>query len=171
MRTPSVGYNHQQPARCGLFVRRITKKEKILIWSNVQLNHQKIQGFAHRSLDRLFIAFANVKPSLALQVGGAGRFQDKLERFYEMAIAEYPDSEKNLCEIFAWYMTADSMRTMRNRFAHGSWGFDTRAQSVVHVAGYPPDSPDERRFSLPKLDSIVKDAESLGEELFKMAMR
>lgn len=147
------------------------KEGKVLIWSNVQLNHQEIQDFAHRSLGRFFIAFANVELNLSLQVGGAGKFQDKLERFYEMAIAEYPDSEKHFCEISAWYMAADSMRTMRNRFAHGRWGFHTHAQSIVHVAGYPPAPQDERRFSLPELDSIVKDAELLGEELLKMAMR
>jgi hypothetical protein len=139
-----------------------------LTWSNVQLNNREIQDFTHRSLGRFFIAFASVELNLSLQVGGAGRFKDKLERFYKMAIAQHPDSDIHFCEISAWYMAADSMRTMRNRFAHGRWGFLTKAQSVVHVAGYPPDPQDERRFSLTEFDSIVKDAELLGEELSKM---
>lgn len=139
-----------------------------MTWSNFRLNNQEIQDFTHRSLGRFFIAFASVELNLSLQVGGAGRFQDKLERFYEMAIAQYPDSDLHFCEISAWYMAADSMRTMRNRFAHGRWGFLTQARIVVHIAGYPPDPQDERRFSLAELDSIVKDAELLGEELFKM---
>lgn len=135
--------------------------------SNVQLTKQEIQDFTHRSLGRFFIAFASLELNLSLQVGGAGRFQEKLERFYEMAIAQYPDSDL-FCEISAWYMAADSMRTLRNRFAHGRWGFLTQAQSIVHVAGYPPDYQDERRFSLAELDSIVKDAELLGKELFRL---
>lgn len=136
--------------------------------SNFQLNKQEIQDFTHRALGRFLIAFASLELNLSLQVGGAGTFQDKLERFYEMAIAQYPDSDLFFCEISAWYMAADSMRTLRNRFAHGRWGFLTQAQSIVHVAGYPPDSQDERRYSLAELDSIVKDAELLGEELFRL---
>lgn len=139
-----------------------------MTWSNVQLNYQEIQDFTRFSLGRFFIAFASVELNLSLQVGGAGTFQDKLEHFYEMAIAQYADSDIHFCEISAWYMAADSMRKMRNRFAHGRWGFVTQTQSVVHVSGYPPDPQDERRFSLAELDSIVKDAELLGEELFKM---
>jgi hypothetical protein len=141
---------------------------RALTWSNVQLNNQEIQDFTHCLLGRFFIAFASVELNLSLQVGGTGTFQDKLERFYEMAIAQYGDSDVNFFEISAWYMAADSMRNLRNRFAHGRWGFLTQAQSVVHVSGYPPDPQDERRFSLAELDSIVKDAELLGEELFKM---
>jgi hypothetical protein len=113
-----------------------------LTWSNVQLNNREIQDFTHRSLGRFFIAFASVELNLSLQAGGAGRFKDKLERFYKMAIAQHPDSDIHFCEISAWYMAADSMRTMRNRFAHGRWGFLTKAQSVVHFAGYPPEPQD-----------------------------
>jgi hypothetical protein len=132
------------------------------------LNSQEIQDLTQRLLGRFFIAFASVELNLSLQVGGAGTFQDKLDRFYEMAIAQHADSDIHFCEISAWYMAADSMRKMRNRFAHGRWGFLTQTQSVVHVSGYPPDPQDERRFSLAEFDSIVKDAELLGEELFKM---
>lgn len=139
-----------------------------MTWSNVQFNKQEIQDFTHCALGRFFIAFASLELNLSLQVGGVGRFQDKLERFYDMAIAQYPDSDTYFFEISAWYMAADSIRTLRNRFAHGRWGFLTQAQSIVHVAGYPPDPQDERRFSLAELDSIVKDAELLGEELSKL---
>jgi hypothetical protein len=139
-----------------------------LTWSNVQLTNQEIQDFTHGFLGRFLIAFASVELNLSLHVGGAGKFQEKLERFYEIAIAQYGESDVHFCEISAWYMAADSMRTLRNQFAHGRWGFIPHAQSVVHVSGYPPDPQDERRFSLAELDSIVKDAELLGKELFKM---
>lgn len=142
-----------------------------MTWSNIQLSNQEIRDFTQRSLGRFFIAFANVELNLSLQVGGAGSFGDKLERFYEMAICQCPDSDIHFYEISAWYMAADSMRTMRNRFAHGRWGFLTQTQSVVHVAGYPPDPQNERRFSLPELDSIVEDAELLGKELGRMGVR
>jgi hypothetical protein len=83
-------------------------------------------------------------------------------------LAQYGGNDVNFCEISAWYMAADSLRKLRNRFAHGRWGFHTQAQMVVHVSGYPPNPQDERHFSLAELDAIMKDVESLGRERFKM---
>lgn len=138
---------------------------------DVLLNYEEIQDFTYRSLGRFFIAFASVEFNLSLQVGGAGPFHDKLERFYKLAVARYADGDIPLGKISAWYDAADSMRKTRNRFAHGRWGFHVHAQSVVHVAGYPPDPQDERRFSLAELDSIVKDAELLGDGLSDIVRR
>lgn len=105
---------------------------------------------------------------LSLLVGDAGKFQDKLERFLETGIALHPDNSAHCCEVFAWYMAADSLREVRNRFAHGRWGFHTQTQIVIHVSGYPPADQDERRFSLAELDSIVMDVELLNNELSKI---
>jgi hypothetical protein len=135
---------------------------------NVQLNNHEIEEVTQGLLGRFFIAFARLELNLSLQVGGAGTFQDKLERYYEVAISQFGDSDVHFCEISAWYMEADSLRNLRNRFAHGRWGFHAQEQIVVHVSGYPPDLQDERHFSLSELDSIVKDAESLGNKRFKL---
>ena len=137
-----------------------------MIGSNVQLNHEEIQDVTRRFLGRFFIAFASVELNLSLQVGGAGTFEQKLERFYK--IFTPADSDLRHDQISAWYTAAHSMRLMRNRFAHGRWAFLTHTQTVVHVAGYPPDPQDELLLSFGELDSIVKDVEWLGEELVRI---
>jgi hypothetical protein len=136
--------------------------------SNVQLNHEEIQDVTHRSLGRFFIAFARVELNLSLQVGGAGTFEEKLERFYKIFIPG--GSDLRFLQNSAWYTAAHSMRLMRNRFAHGRWAFHTHNQNVVHVSGYPPDPQDEFYLSLDELDSIVKDVDWLDEELYRIVL-
>jgi hypothetical protein len=125
-----------------------------------------MQDFLHRSLGRFFVAFASIELNLSLRVGGVGTFQEKLERFLNAADATSQDDAQYF-EQAAWYLAADSIRDMRNRFAHGRWGFLVHSQSVVHVLGYPPAAPDERRYTLAELDSIVIDVELLNVELCK----
>lgn len=138
--------------------------------TTAQLNNQETQDFTDRSLGRFFRTFASLEFALSLRIGGTGNFQDKLERFYEKALTQHPDSDTYLAEVSAWYKAANSLRMLRNRFAHGRWGFPTK-DCIVHVAGYPPDLQDERRFSAAELNSIVQDAELLEEELSKLVRR
>lgn len=92
---------------------------------SAQLSQKELQDHTYRSLGRFFIAVARVEHNLALRVGGAGTFRDKLERFLETTIVQDDDNE-HFYEISAWYMLADWMRETRNQFAHGRWGFHTR---------------------------------------------
>jgi hypothetical protein len=126
-----------------------------LACSNVRLYYEEIQRFTHCLLGRFFIAFASVELNLSLRVGGEGKFYEKLDWFYQMAIAQHGDNDLRFCEISAWYMAADSMREIRNLFAHGRWGFLTHSQSIVHVSGFPLGPQDERTFSLAEFDAIV----------------
>ena len=126
-----------------------------------------MQDFLHRSLGRFFIAFASIELNLSLRVGGAGTFQDKLARFLKAADAQQDEIDGQYCELIAWYMAADSIREVRNRFAHGRWGFLVHQQKIAHVLDYPPDPQDERRYSMAQLDSIVLDAELLNVEICK----
>jgi hypothetical protein len=82
---------------------------------------------------------------------------------------ELESGDDAYCDILAWYMAADSMRELRNRFAHGRWGFLVYSQQVAHVSGYPPNVQKERRFSLSELAVIVRDAESLSNEVSRLA--
>jgi hypothetical protein len=131
------------------------------------LDYHDIQDLLHRSLGRFFVAFASIELNLSLRVGGAGTFQDKLERFVEAANVQQDENDGEYCEQVAWYMAADSMREVRNRFAHGRWGFLVHEQRVAHVLGYPPAAQVERRYSMAQLDSIVLDAELLNVEICK----
>jgi hypothetical protein len=135
--------------------------------SSTQLDYYEIQDFFHRSLGHFFVAFASIELNLSLRVGGTGTFQDKLERFLDATNAQQSENDTQYCEQVAWYMAADSIREVRNRFAHGRWGVLVVSQSVVHVSGYPPAVHDERNYSLVELRSIVADAELLSVEVCK----
>jgi hypothetical protein len=144
-------------------------KDRALVNSKVQLNYEEIQHFTHCLLGRFFIAFASVELNLSFRVGGEGTFHEKLDRFHDLAMDQHSESDVHYCEISAWYMAADSLREIRNLFAHGRWGFLTHSQSIVHVSGYPPGPQQERFFSLAEFDAVVKDAELLVKELTKIA--
>jgi hypothetical protein len=136
--------------------------------SSVQLSRDDLEEELHRLLGCFFVTFAGVELNLSLRVGGVGTFGEKLERLISSADVQWSDNDDDYCKILAWYMAADSMRQIRNRLAHGRWGYLPRLQLVVHVSGYPPDAQDERRFSLCELDAFVKDAELLNKELGKI---
>lgn len=135
---------------------------------NVPLDHDEIEERLHSVLGHFFVSFARMELNLSLRVGGDGTFGDKLERLLRSPI-EAGDSEDTLCKILAWYMAADAMRELRNRLAHGRWGCLAHLQQVEHVSGYPPGVQEVRRFSFSELDAIVKDVESLSNELGRLA--
>ena len=135
--------------------------------STNQLNYD-LEGQFHQILGRFFVTFASIELNLSLRVGGAGSFGDKLDRFLGYFGAQTCNNDDEFCEIVSWYMAADSIREVRNRFAHGRWGVLQAVQLIAHVSGYPPDEQLERRFSLMELEAFVKDAELLNKELVKI---
>ncbi len=134
----------------------------------LQLDYDELEAQSHRLLGHFFAVFANVELTLSLRVGDEGNFHQKLGRFLGSSI-ESIGSEESYCEILAWYMGADSMREMRNRLAHGRWGYLVHLQRVVHVSGYPPSPQDERCFSLGDLHALVQDAHSINNDLIRLS--
>lgn len=126
-----------------------------------------LEDSTYRMLGEFLVAFARVELNLSLLVGPDGTFGDKLDRFF--AVAHNGLADTRSFEMVAWFMAADSLREVRNRFAHGRWGFIDRTQTVVHVSGYPPGRQIERRFSLAELDGILQDTKSLASEICKIA--
>lgn len=122
-----------------------------------------LEDSTYRMLGEFFVAFARVELNLSLRVGPAGTFGDKLDRFFE--VAHYIQVDNQFFKMVAWYMAADSLREIRNRFAHGRWGFDDYTQTVVHVSGYPPNIQNELHFSLAELDMILQDTKLVGSEI------
>ena len=135
--------------------------------STDRLKYDELEAQFHQVLGRFFTTFAGVELNLSLRVGGAGSFADKLERFLESAGALMNNDDK-YCEAASWYMAADSIHEVRNRFAHRRWGILAAVQLIAHVSGYPPETQPERRFSLSELEAIVKDAELLNKELMRI---
>jgi hypothetical protein len=135
---------------------------------SVRLSHDEMEEQLHRLLGRFFVTFAGIELNLSLRVGGAGTFQEKLERLVRSAGTRCSDNDDEYCQLLAWYMAADSIRGIRNRLAHGRWAYLPLEQCFVHVSGYPPDPQDERRVSLSELGAIVEDAEMLNTELIRI---
>lgn len=59
------------------------------------LDSKQIEEFTQKFLGRFLIAFARMELNLTLQVGAAGNFQEKLERYYNMAMAAYGDRDEH----------------------------------------------------------------------------
>jgi hypothetical protein len=133
---------------------------------NVPLDSSEIEARLHSILGRFFVVFARVELNLSLRVGGDGSFVDKLERL--LSSSGELDDEDTFWKTSAWNMAAHSMRDTRNLLAHGRWGFLVHSQQVAHVSGYPPGPQKKRRFSLPELDAIVRDADLLHLELSRL---
>lgn len=131
--------------------------------STIPLDCFELEEKLYPILGRFFVGFARMELNLSLRVGGNGTFNTKLERLLQSA--SEANGEEIFCKILAWYMAADAMREMRNRLAHGRWGYLAHLQQVAHVAGYPPDPQDERRFSFDELDAIVRDVQLLSNDL------
>lgn len=136
--------------------------------TNMPLDRNELEARLHSILGHFFVEFARMDLNLSLRVGGHGTFSEKLERFLNAPV-EATNSDDTLCKIQELYMAADSMRELRNRLAHGRWGFLVHLQQVAHVSGYPPGPQDEHRFSFGELDAIVEDAASLSNELGRLA--
>jgi hypothetical protein len=135
--------------------------------ANVPLDRDQMEARLHSMLGRFFVTFARIELNLSLRVGGKGSFAKKLKRLLALPL-ESGESEELFCKIQAWHKAADSLRDMRNLFAHGRWGYHVYMQQVIHVSGYPPAPQPERRFSLSELDGIAKDAELLSEEFCRL---
>ena len=130
-----------------------------------RLNYDQLEGQFHQILGRFFVTFAHIELNLSLRVGGAGSFADKLGRFLDLAGTQMSNHDDEFFEIASWYMAADSIREVRNLFAHGRWGILPAAQLIAHVSGYPPETQLERHFSLTELEAFTEDAELLNKEL------
>lgn len=126
-----------------------------------------LEDNTYRMLGEFFVAFARVELNLSLLVGPDGTFAEKLDRFF--AVADSGMADNQFFEMAAWFMAADSLREIRNRFAHGRWSFIDRTQTVVHVSGYPPATQIEWRFSLAELHAILQDTKSLASDIGPIA--
>jgi hypothetical protein len=67
-------------------------------------------------------------------------------------------------ELGQWIKAMDSLRSRRNSFVHGRWGFDISSQEIVNVApGLPSSRPQkESRFRVDELGSSLTEAEKLA---------
>jgi hypothetical protein len=68
-----------------------------------------------------------------------------------------------------WVADARHLRTLRNRLAHGRWGFIEATGTIAHVCGLPGGAKQEEiRFTLPEFASKVAEAGRVSAQFSAM---
>ena len=96
-------------------------------------------------------------------------FGKRLTMLRQRVEAKYCDDAEVPAVWNAWYLAADSLRTLRNRFAHGRWGFAPSQQQIAHVTGLPG-SPNqiETRYTLSQLALAVENAQQVSVDFSRL---
>lgn len=143
------------------------------------LSPTQLEDEAARLLGQLLFAFGRLEASLGFfltwgrddwpgaldQCHEQCTFAGKLDLVLQWAGQRYADDVDAYNKCAAWYMAADSVREVRNRLAHGRWGFAYGAQVVANVSGLPGSpSQDERRYSLNQLENEVLEVRRVQAE-------
>ncbi|MGN6740283.1 hypothetical protein [Dyella sp.] len=88
----------------------------------------------------------------------------KMDALQEVVAHKFLAQPEASNELEQWIRSVDSLRSKRNSFVHGRWGFNTFSQELVNVApGLPSSRPQkEVRFSVDELESTLAEAQGLA---------
>ncbi|MGZ5183376.1 MAG: hypothetical protein ACXWC2_23095 [Ramlibacter sp.] len=117
----------------------------------------------------LGLALVNLHPASASEREAARveelRFGDKLKELEAKVLASHAANARALARWRKWFLAADTLRELRNAFAHGRWGFQHYHQQIVHVSHVPGGGDrKEVRYTLEEFAAHVAAAEELAEE-------
>jgi UDP-2,3-diacylglucosamine pyrophosphatase LpxH len=140
----------------------------------------ELEATAAQHLGRLLFVFGglelhldqtlvNVRPPAELESEAARveklAFGDKLDELASRVQASHAGDAKALARWQKWFLAANTLRELRNRFAHGRWGFQHYHQQVVHVRNLPGSgNQEEVRFTLDEFAAHVASTEEVAEE-------
>lgn len=144
------------------------------------LPETEVEATAALHLGRLLFVFGRMELDLALALlkalaaADAEReivrveqlsFGDKLREFETLVLQRHADDASLLARWQRWFAAANSLRKLKNDFAHGCWGFQNMQQQIVHVS-HLPGSPNqaEVRYTLAGFAARVAEAEDVAEE-------
>jgi hypothetical protein len=151
------------------------------------LTADEIETAASQHLGKLLFIFGRLETNLALTLAHSHPasdfervivdiegipFAEKLEALRHRINARQSNDLHTVAQWETWYQAATSLRTVRNRFAHGRWGFVASRQQVVHVVGLPG-SPNKigSPYSLHELSLEVEKAEKVAAEFSGLSAR
>jgi UDP-2,3-diacylglucosamine pyrophosphatase LpxH len=94
-------------------------------------------------------------------------FGEKLDELESRVLASHAGDAETLARWRKWFLAADTLRKLRNRFAHGRWEFQHYHQQIVHVCRLPGSGDQEEvRYTLDEFAAHVASAEEVAEEFY-----
>ena len=144
------------------------------------LPETEVEAAAALHLGRLLFVFGRVELILGQALVHAGPaeaferetvrvekldFDGKLLEFEAVVKQRHANDAALLARWQRWFAAAKTLRTLRNAFAHGRWGFQNLQQQIIHVSSLP-DNPnqDEVRYTLAGFVARIAEAEDVAEE-------
>jgi hypothetical protein len=140
----------------------------------------ELEAMAAQHLGRLLFVFGGLELNLGLTLVSARppaeseaakveqlRFGQKLDELESRVLASHAGNPEALARWRKWFLAADTLRKLRNRFAHGRWGFQHYHQQIVHVCRLPGSgNQEEVRYTLDEFAAHVASAEEVAEEFW-----
>lgn len=117
----------------------------------------------------LGLALGNAKPQAELEIVMARvtkmSFVEKLDAWQGEITRRYFDNDEALARWRKWFALAHELRSIRNRFAHGRWGFIPIQGRVAHVTGLPGDPAQCSTFyTIDELTHLAAEARRTADE-------
>jgi hypothetical protein len=142
----------------------------------------ELEAMAAQHLGRLLFVFGGLELNLGLTLVNARppaeseseaarveelTFGEKLNELESRVLASHAGDARALARWQKWFLAANALRKLRNRFAHGRWGFQHYHQHIVHVCMLPGSgNQEEVRFTLDEFAAHVASAEEVAEEFY-----
>lgn len=143
-----------------------------------------IEVQASRHLGQLLFIFGRLETNIGLALLNSypvSELNEAAERFEKASFAEKlgelanrvdarrDDSSGNFKAWDEWVVDVDQLRTLRNRLAHGRWGFIEATGTIAHVCGLPGGAKQkETRLTLPEFASRVAEAGRVSAQFSSM---
>jgi hypothetical protein len=147
----------------------------------------ELEAVAAQYLGRLLFIFGRLDMNLGLALVNAQqacasdaqlaevealRFGDRLKALRKRAMLRHAGDAHALAGWEKWFASADALRTLRNDFVHGRWGFRNVQRQIVHIMNLPG-SPNqaETRYTLDEFAAKVSYAEEVNDEFFTVSRK
>ena len=132
----------------------------ILAFSNLELNVNLCLQWAVNAND-----FHAVNPLVERL-----SFKNKIDALVEIVAIKFSSSQECVSDFRSWHKKMDKLRTKRNSFIHGRWGFAYLNEEIVNVAPgmIGPEPLKETRYSVKNLEKELHALEEVSNELNKI---
>jgi hypothetical protein len=100
-----------------------------------------------------------------------GNFNSRLKFLERLAGSKYSNTPAE-GEYAKWFRDARAMRSLRNRFLHGRWGFLPQKKVVANVVGLPTsEEQTETRYSIEELRQSLQSIRALRNRLSELRQK
>jgi hypothetical protein len=100
-----------------------------------------------------------------------GNFNSRLEFLERLAESKYLNTSAE-GEYAKWFREAHALRSLRNRFLHGRWGFLPQNKMAANVIGLPTsEEQTETRYSIEELRQSLQKIRALRNRLSELRQK